>query len=234
MQPITICDEFGDGEAWWELYDKLNVAKRMAYCDVSMNRDDKTTPLLMACENWADASTVSALIKCGADVNHVGWGSRTPLGAVCEQSANEYSAAVARCLLDAGAEIDIKPGGSTPLVLAIKKYYESCIRDPYLPTKDTALLLLARGADFTRAMAIEERERELMGRRGDWDAESLSEVLIFDERILSALWRRLQLYAFGKPARYTSSVPHRVAADPYLSRHIGSFLVGDVRPTKKK
>ena len=40
-----------------------------------------------------------------------------------------------------------------------------------------------------------------------------------------ALWRRLKLYAFGRPSKYTQSALHRVAGLPELSHHIGSFLV---------
>jgi hypothetical protein len=212
------------------------LVSRGASVDPMSREDYDMTPLLMACDYGAPPGTVSALIKCGADVNHEAGGS-TPLSAACELSGGRFShAAVARCLLDAGADIDGVHGN--PLSCAIEEYYASVDHTGESPishggvrdNKDTVLLLLARGADFTPALA-KEREREVMGRLDDWDADD--EVIIFDERVRSALWRRLQLYAFGKPARYTSSVPHRVAADPYLSRHIGSFLVGDVRPTKK-
>ena len=48
-------------------------------------------------------------------------------------------------------------------------------------------------------------------------------ILTDDLRL--ALWRRLKLYSFGKPSKYTTSAQHRVAADPFLSHHLGTFLI---------
>lgn len=48
---------------------------------------------------------------------------------------------------------------------------------------------------------------------------------IFDDEMRLALWRRLKLYASGRPSKYTLSAQHRVAGLPELSHHIGSFLV---------
>ena len=167
------------------------------------------TPLEIACASgYADIAR--ALIAGGADadaVNNECMGM-TPLMLACRPDARG-TLAVVKLLLGHGADFT-RTGveGDTPLHFACRSLNpSSCERS------EVARLLLARGAAFDQENTKGKTALSYGSRR------------LFDDEMRLALWRRLKLYAFGRPSKYTQSALHRVAGLPELSHHIGSFLV---------
>ena len=176
---------------------------------------EKLTPLEIACASGY-AEIARALIAGGADAdaaNNECMGM-TPLMLACRSDARG-TLAVVKLLLELGADLT-RTGveGRTPLNLACRS-----LKPLSIERRKVARLLLARGA----AWDVEDNK----GRT----ALSYEKRTVFDDEMRLALWRRLKLYAFGRPSKYTLSAQHRVAGLPELSHHIGAFIV--LRPLEK-
>ena len=167
------------------------------------------TPLEIACASGY-AEMARALIAGGADADAVNneYMGVTPLMLACRSDARG-TLAVVKLLLGHGAD-STRTGvdGSTPLHFACRS-----LKPTSSERSEVARLLLARGAAFD----LENKKGKTALAYGSRD--------IFDDEMRLALWRRLKLYAFGRPSKYTQSALHRVAGLPELSHHIGSFLV---------
>ena len=170
---------------------------------------EEHTPLEIACASGY-AEMARALIAGGADVDAVNneYMGVTPLMLAC-RSDERGTLAVVKLLLEHGADLT-RTGvkGDTPLHFACRSLKPSSSE-----RSEVARLLLARGAAFD----LENTKGKTALAYGSRD--------IFDDEMRLALWRRLKLYASGRPSKYTLSAQHRVAGLPELSHHIGSFLV---------
>ena len=159
-----------------------------------------------ACTYDAGIGAVRVLVAHGAEINSPGSNGRTPLSRGCEQLPG--SSKVLPYLVKHGADIDLADNfGRTPLHWAMNSSHPC--------GQNNARWLLKRGAAFDRqddfgrgALSPDNRNRRIL-----------------TNPLRLALWRRLKLYAFGKPSKYTTSAQHRVAGLPELSHHIGAFLI---------
>ena len=159
-----------------------------------------------ACTYKAGIGAVRVLVAHGAEINSPGSNGRTPLSRGCEQLPG--SSKVLPYLVKHGADIDLADNfGRTPLHWAMNSSHPC--------GQNNARWLLKRGAAFDRqddfgrgALSPDNRNRRIL-----------------TNPLRLALWRRLKLYAFGKPSKYTTSAQHRVAGLPELSHHIGAFLI---------
>ena len=75
-----------------------------------------------------------------------------------------------------------------------------------------------------RGAAFDSKDMSDVDEYGPLSPRNMNFHILTDDLRL-ALWRRLKLYSFGKPSKYTTSAQHRVAADPFLSHHLGTFLI---------
>ena len=198
------------GTGWVELLPLSATPDRAKEAAEFRGAGEPQTPLEIACASGY-AEIVRALIAGGADADAVNneYMGVTPLMLAC-RSDERGALAVVKLLLELGADLTRTGGvdGSTPLHFACRSLRaSSCERS------EVARLLLARGAAF-----------DLENTKGN-TALSYGSRRLFDDEMRLALWRRLKLYAFGRPSKYTQSALHRVAGLPELSHHIGSFLV---------
>ena len=160
--------------------------------------DQGRTPLMVACEGGC-VEIARVLIEGSADTDATDLFGHTPLMIAC--GSGEMGALdVVKLLLDEqGADLPRRDSaGNTPL-----HHAWVC---------DTARFLVKGGAAFDVENYAGQTALDI---RGD----------AFDDDLRLALWRRLKLYAFGKPSKYTASAQHSVAGLQELSYHLGTFLI---------
>ena len=149
---------------------------------------------------------VRLLVAHGAELDSRGWEGKTPLACACQRPS---SLEILKCLVENGADIDLaNDHGRTPLHYAMDSRNGA----------DNARWLLMRGAAF------DSKDMSDVDEYGPLSPRNMNFHILTDDLRL-ALWRRLKLYAFGKPSKYTTSAQHRVAGLPELSHHIGAFLI---------
>ena len=149
---------------------------------------------------------VRLLVAHGAELDSRGWEGKTPLACACQRPS---SLEIVKCLVENGADIDLaNDHGRTPLHYAMDSRNGA----------DNARWLLMRGAAF------DSKDMSDVDEYGPLSPRNMNFHILTDDLRL-ALWRRLKLYAFGKPSKYTTSAQHRVAGLPELSHHIGAFLI---------
>ena len=149
---------------------------------------------------------VRLLVAHGAELDSRGWEGKTPLACACQRPS---SLEIVKCLVENGADIDLaNDHGRTPLHYAMDSRNGA----------DNARWLLMRGAAF------DSKDMSDVDEYGPLSPRNMNFHILTDDLRL-ALWRRLKLYSFGKPSKYTTSAQHRVAADPFLSHHLGTFLI---------
>ena len=160
--------------------------------------------LLHDAASFAAIDVVRLLVAHGAELDSRGRLGETPLACACQRQS---SLEILKCLVENGADIDLaNDHGRTPL------HYAMDLRNG----ADNARWLLMRGAAFDSEDRFDEY--------GPLSPGNMNFHILTDDLRL-ALWRRLKLYSFGKPSKYTTSAQHRVAADPFLSHHLGTFLI---------
>ena len=165
-------------------------------------RDRQT--LLHDAASFAAIDVVRLLVAHGAELDSRGRLGETPLACACQRQS---SLEILKCLVENGADIDLaNDHGRTPLHYAMDSRNGA----------DNARWLLMRSAAFDSEDRFDEY--------GPLSPGNMNFHILTDDLRL-ALWRRLKLYSFGKPSKYTTSAQHRVAADPFLSHHLGTFLI---------
>ena len=167
---------------------------------------DTQTLLHDAASLFPAIDVVRLLVAHGAELDSRGWEGKTPLACACQRPS---SLEIVKCLVENGADIDLaNDHGRTPLHYAMDSRNGA----------DNARWLLMRGAAF------DSKDMSDVDEYGPLSPRNMNFHILTDDLRL-ALWRRLKLYAFGKPSKYTTSAQHRVAGLPELSHHIGAFLI---------